>query len=117
MPGCRRSSLPKATVGPGRKTRSVSGRSPAATARSRAWVRATSRTGSSGCASVTSSTTGPLQLHEDRLVLEVAVEPGVPVLAAEPRGLEAAEGRRRVRRAPGVHVDLARAQQGGEAVG
>ena len=75
---------------------------PAATARRRAWVRATSRTGSSGCASVRSSTMDPLQLHEDRLGLEVGVEPVVAVLAAEARGLEAAERRRRVDRRPSV---------------
>ena len=58
-----------------------------------------------------------LQLGEDRLGLEVGVEVGVALLAADARRLVAAERRRRVAAAPGVDVDVARLQQRRRACG
>ena len=58
-----------------------------------------------------------LQLGEDRLGLQVGAQALGAVLAADAGGLEAAERRGRVDRAPGVDVDRAGAQQRGEPVG
>src|SRR3981081_2480801 len=76
-------------------------------------MRATPR---SPCAA-TLTKPGSSQRRPDRLRLEVGVETVVAVLAADARGLEAAEGRRRVDEPPGVHVHRARTQHRGEAVG
>ncbi len=60
---------------------------------------------------------GGSQCGPYRLGLEIGVETVVAVLAADARGLEAAERRRGVDGAPRVDVDRAGAQHRGELVG
>src|SRR5436190_9440618 len=58
-----------------------------------------------------------LELHPDGLGLEVGVEVGAALLAADAGGLVAAEGGRRVAPAPGVDVDVARLEHPRQLVG